>query len=343
MMKSAAAILAIPLDQPERLFTDRSAIKDAARVLLKHWHPDVNHDPLAAQVMAQINVLRTAAERKHWDNTWDRAGFFEFTSLKGLKYEFVALSRSRFDLGETIYNRANVCFVVEQDWADLAENARRMVSSLKFANDEMREEMKIRLPFVTYDTETDKGRTVIVMKKADHQFSLADVIRQSGGKLDPTHVAWIMNAIYTIACYLECASIAHNSFSSDSIFISPKNHYVTLLGGWWYARQHGARLNAMSQHAHKLAPPSMLKDKISNSILDRLMIKALGREMLGDPSGMRLAAPVSQSMIDFLRDAPASSAVEDYARWQKRVLPASFGVPRFIKWDFDQSAIYGVK
>ena len=75
---------------------------------------------------------------------------------------------------------------------------------------------------------------------------------------------------------------------------------------------------------------------------DLELIRALGRELLGDISGARLmrekAAP--PPMLDWLRLPAPQSAVDDYHTWQRQVLTASFGERRFMKLDLSADDLY---
>lgn len=340
---TAQSILAVTESGPEHLFSDRSRIEERYRALLMQWHPDRNrgNETEAAKVSAHINVLHVAVKKKVAAGTWSRPGYFFFETTKGTKYEFKVARKAAFDLGEVLYNQQNVCFVIAQEFADLVENARKVIKSLTYPDDKMRVEMHPRLPWVKADYETQDGRQIIIMAKRPDEYLLSDVLIAAGGKFETAHVAWLMNAVYDILCYLHWAGVAHNSISPDSIFISPSMHSASLLGGWWYAKPTGARLNAMSRRAFNIAPPGMRADKKASRSLDRLMIRALGREMLGDIAGMAMDPSVHPKMASFLRGVPDRDAFRDYATWQQSVLPACFGVRRFVKWDFNQSAIYG--
>ena len=68
----------------------------------------------------------------------------------------------------------------------------------------------------------------------------------------------------------------------------------------------------------------------------------MGRELLGDISGMRLphekAAP--QAMLEWLRLPASNDAAEEYRIWQQDILKESFGARRFVEMKLSHGDIY---
>ncbi|HVZ40008.1 MAG TPA: J domain-containing protein [Candidatus Kapabacteria bacterium] len=340
---SAAALLSIPITEPERLFAgDAGAIRLAYHQLALHWHPDRNSDPQAAEVTAQINRLHDAAAARLWAGGALGLGFVELPGADGRLRRIRYRRRRAFELGEMLYGDTSLVFLVRGDCADLFENGRNALKGLRYRDGAMQAEMARCLPQVLDCFSTGNGACVMAIGKTPDTFLLLDVLEASEGTIDARHVAWIANRIYNIACYLGWAGITHNAIAPDTVFISPKQHQCMLLGGWWYAQPSGTRLAALPARSHIHAPPAILRDALADPQLDLAMIRVLCRELLGDISGMMLAArgAAPQPMIDFLRGPAASYAPAEYAAWSNRILPDSFGARRFVEMSISAGDIY---
>jgi len=151
-----------------------------------------------------------------------------------------------------------------------------------------------------------------------------------------------MSSLYNTACYLNFAKIAHHDFSPSSIFVAPQQHTTALLGGWWYAAQMGSPLQAMPARTVDLTPDEILKSKKADGRVDLELIRATGRELLGDPNGSRLlgSKEVPQALADWLRLPTSGDALTDYRAFKDEVLPRSFGKRRYVEWNLAPSAIY---
>lgn len=336
----AAEILAIGIDQPEILFKDRHGLKAQFKTFAMKWHPDRCKHPKAGAVLAHINALFQAAEAKTMAGVWSPPGEVEFSCTDGKLRKIRYRRRFKTDVGETFYSPTLVAFVVDNGFADLFNDAIRTISALSYADVPMKTEISKYMPSITKTFETKSGSMVLVIPKTPDVYCLADVFRSLGNKVPPAHVAWILNGVYNVACYLQWAKLCHGDISMESIFISPKYHSVMLYGGWWYAHKQDTKINALPARSHRLAPPDTLKTKIDDGRLDLFLTRALGREILGDPSGMKLSGmSVPKEMERFLRMPAGHSARLDYFHWGEN-LKASFGPRRFIELAVNESDIF---
>lgn len=322
--RSADAILA--MREPEQLFTSPATAKSEHRELLKIWHPDINADERAADVSARINELYLFALRRIEAGTWHTPGLLEIVGMDGGKRRVRYRMKHAFELGEMVYGDTVLAFLVNPEHADLFKIGRERLARLAFRDDHMRKEMARFLPKVLSTFEAQDGRHVMVQEKTPDVFLLRDVLAALGGEIDARHVAWIGSAFHNIACYLEWARLTHNGISIDTCFVSPKMHSGLLLGGWWYSAEFGTRLKAVPEHVYRFAPPDILRAKRAEYRLDLTLLRTMLRELLGDATGMTLAAAgkSNKPMVDFLRRPTSGSAREDYAHWGDKVLrPAS--------------------
>jgi len=116
--------------------------------------------------------------------------------------------------------------------------------------------------------------------------------------------------------------------------VSPEHHSGALLGNWWYALPTGDTIKNVPKSTFNVIPSKVLKDKIATQKIDTELIKAIGREMLGDKTGGRLAknSKIPAALTNWVCCPGGASALEDYKKWDS-VLKDSFGARRFVKLD----------
>ena len=351
---SAEKLLDIPEAEPERLFSgDAATAKSEFKRLAMRWHPDHNRNDKAAEnVFTHVDVLFKSAVRKIEKGGWrEPAVKIEDEEpnvlilraktggqpIKRIRYR----KHAGFELGDCYIGRTIVAYVVKNDYADLFENARRIIAGFRYGSSAMRDEVYRSLPAIQGVFHT-ADRCVMVVRKAPDLIRLRDVLDHVGGRLDPRHVAWIGSTLHNLACYLGWARLTHNALSLENYFISPPDHSGALLGGWWYAKPEGAKLDALPKATTRYCPPDIVRDKRADGRTDLELVRAIARELLGDGSGMRLASErlATPLMIDWLRHPTASGAVADYRQWSEIILPASFGKRRFTRLEVSASDIY---
>jgi hypothetical protein len=89
---------------------------------------------------------------------------------------------------------------------------------------------------------------------------------------------------------------------------------------------------------------SALTDGRALPAIDLELIRATGREALGDPVGTRLSRDdaIPRPFAAWLRTPGSGDPVEDYRDWSA-VLTESFGARRFVEMPIKASDIYGME
>lgn len=341
---TADDILAIPALEPERFFAapDPDAIKKLVRSLSMKWHTDRNDHPRAGEVFDRVQKLAEAAADKIRLGTWEIPGLLRFAGRDGAQFELKYASKLGIDVGTMYVGRTAVGFDISQDNLDLLENAERRLTGLTYANDAMRAEFVRYFPVMVKKVETPTG-AVLILNKTPDVLLLQDVLAHYNGKMPARHAAWVISRLLNIACYLERqGQIAHNAIGPDTVFISPQHHSACILGGWWFTTGLGERLLAAPQRMVLAAPPDVLQKKVGDTRTDMEMIKALGRELLGDTTGVRLAndSAVPPALVDWLQLSTHQSAVATYREWQERVLIDAFGARKFVEMNISHDTLY---
>ncbi len=343
-----AAVLAIPADKPERLFKCGSDdIKQAYRLLAMQWHPDRNGDPSAPAVFQHIGRLVASAQEKIACGEWQGRGSARFVAIDGKVYEIHYLRRHRFELGTMYVAGTAVAFEVDRAHADLVRNAERSIKDFRYADAGMRTQIGRCLPAFPFSAAFETATAyVIVMRKSSDLLLLRDVLDHVDGRLDARHVAWVISSLLNLCCYFQYAGITHNALSPDTCFISPPEHSVAILGGWWYAAASGERMVAAPASTLAWAPHDLLASKKATIRTDLELVRAIGRELLGDISGVRLGRESAakqarkQAMSNWLQLPASDNAIEEYRTWRNQVLYDSFGARRFAELPLTESDIY---
>ena len=334
-MLSAEQILKIPLSNPELLFPEKEtkAIKAFFRDLVKVWHPDVSLATEAEEVFKHINMLYKKATYKSMTDTWDSYGRETITTVGGKTYRFKYqyMFKNSFSINFVGHSRSIWRF--DKCHAEHFLRAVETLKGLKFSSKRMEKGVGAYLP--TYDTyETDRYYVLAVHKTKD-QVPLKALLKYYKGIIDPKHVAWMISSILNLTCYLKWAGLTHNDISIDTCFVSPEHHSISLFGGWGFACKVGDKLKAMPKRTYQLTPASVKANKLAAHIVDTQLVRALGRELLGNASGSSLYKnkDVPEVFVNWFMLPGSDDPMKDYEVWMKKILPAAYGKRRFIKMD----------
>jgi len=352
-------LLKIPQARPERLFSnDPDEAKKQHRKLVSKWHPDQN-PTVDERVMAHVNVLYELAIFRIATDTWVIPGVITFKTVDGKKFQLKYRSHCQFELGDIYVGDNLVAYSLFKDNEDLYKNAKSVIKNFKFADDKMKDEIKKLLPEIKAELETD-DRLVMLIKKTPDQLLLSDVLdyykdlsvkafldRNGNGveAADPKHVAWMVSRLFNLTCYLKYSKLVHSGITLDSCFISPEFHTVSLLGGWWYACKAGEQLNALPAIAVEFTPQSVIDKQLADHLIDLELVKAAGRELLGDIVGSKLVMNknIPVPMVNWLREPAKGDAYEEFKVWQSKILVDSFGPRRYVELKLSANEVYGSK
>jgi hypothetical protein len=331
---------------PEEIFSGPGNVEIEYRVLAKKYHPDLNRGDLRAEeVFKQLGVLHTRAKEKIKIGEWIIPGQIDLISTDGNKFRLHYVKEFTNGIATGYIGKSTVVYVIDNEYDDLVQGALQTIQSFSFPSDAVKKEMAFYLPVVKKTFKT-KDRTVIVFEKPEDLIRLRDVVDHYDGKLNPKHAAWITSRMSNFCCWLQHGNkITHNDLSMDTIFICPEHHTAMVIGGWWHSAKIGARMQRRQTGRTIAVLPSTVRDTKQAAITtDLALVRLLGREMLGDATGMSFIKDTSipAPFSAWIREAPIGDPVKDFARWEE-VVVKSFGARRFTKMELKHSDVYKEK
>jgi hypothetical protein len=336
-----ADILAIPEDEPERLFSTPDELAPRYRALALRWHPDRGAGQAAENVFRRVTLLHARAKQRLDAGIWRAPGLLELRGTDGITRRIRHLRDYDIGIGRAYLGRAHLTAVIDAEFSDLAETAAARIEAPKFRDARMAREMSPRLPTPGAREIPLPGGIALVLEMPAGKIRLRDLLAHVGGRLDPKHVGWITSELLNFVCYLEWAGLAHGDLSLDSVFVSPADHAIAVLGGWWFSARIGEKLTALPARTLAVAPRAVLDDKRASTRTDLELIRLLGRELLGDATGAAFRADpkIPRALGEWLRLPAPENPRRDYAAWPA-VLEDSFGPRRFTKLSVTASDIF---
>lgn len=243
-------------------------------------------------------------------------------------------------IGDVIITSNTVAYETVTGFEDVAEAEVQAVESFKFASDTMRKSNERFLPKLKRRIDA-VGVSVSVFDRPADTVLLTDLVRHTGGRIPPKHVAWIVSSLENMACYLAWSKVTHGAFSAENILVSPSMHSIILVGGWGYATLFGQRPKALPERTLSLVPRLAIKGELADPTVDLALIRATALELLGTSGsgGLALMKDVPDAMRMWLSLPPRENAFEDYASWEK-CLVESFGPRKFVKMEVKVADVY---
>ena len=340
-MLDAKTILKTAPAQAKLLFPGgEQEIRRAFRRLVLDWHPDRNPDSQAARVIAHLKALRQVALR---GQGCDLATIQDqrYFSLDGGAFGFPMLKAAETDGERILIGTKTIGFDYPTTLADLGEAAAVTLSSISFADSAMAKHMRDRLPVVEQRV-AHSGGYLILCERPHGSVLLADLIAHFGGSLPARHVAWIISGLEHIGCYLAWAGLSHGAISPKTVFVSPQQHDVHLLGGWGFAVLVGERPRALPRRTLDLVPRLRAPGRTADGLTDPVLIRDTACQALGhaNPATLRTDGAVPADVANWIAIPPSFSGDEDYRSWE-RAREAAFGPQAFVTINTSATEIYG--
>lgn len=310
---------------------DAGRIAAEWRDYAKVWHPDINKDPRAAEVMAHV----TEARERALNGPTPLVAEFKQTNGKLLRFHYN--SRRAWEAGEIFVTPSTVVYRVNVDFADLAylDEKRRW----PFADDRLRDEMTRFLPNRTKVVELATEGKLMIYRRTPDQVLLADLFdRMPAGPVPDIHAMWMVSAMMNICAYLHVQDLTHFAFLPDMLLVSPEMHSVALTGPALYLTEIPNRPKAVPSEILSRWP--ILRDKkkpVPYFVPDTLQVRKIAMQALGvtDLATLRHRDDIFPGLRSFLQSTPNKDTVADYKAWADLR-----GKRKFIPYDLNPQQVY---
>ncbi|AET68102.1 DnaJ-class molecular chaperone with C-terminal Zn finger domain [Desulfosporosinus orientis DSM 765] len=308
--------------------------KEEYRLLVQKYHPDRSKEARAEDVFRKIRDLYAQAESLFVSGQWEESNVREFKTKEGKYKRLKFIKEFPFELGVQYVASSVVVYVLEAEHKKYFDNALQRVSSLRYENKAMEDEFKRYFPEFMDKFETAAGEWVLVIKKTKDFVRLQDLLNYYQGKIEPRHAAWMLSRLGSICCFLDYNGLAHNGISLENCFVSPENHSIALLGGWWYCVGQGEKMLGTQKQIYDVMGPLIKTNKAGCITTDLESIKLMGRELLNK-------AQVPDSYQAWLEKGSADSARKEFVGWNT-ALRNSYGPRKFISMEVGEKEVYSL-
>lgn len=323
----------LSMKEPYELFkSDNEDIRKEYIELMKIYHQDLHYNSkLYIDVCSKINELYNKALQECNEGIRIENNLVKLKGTDGKSYSMKYNICHSFELGEMYIGSNTVMYVLQKEYDYLNYNYIEKLKSIKYANKCMKEEFIKYIPKIIKKINT-KEKSILIIEKSKDLYSLREVLNFYNKKIPSRHVAWILNSLYNIACFIKFNNLNHNGITIDNYFISPKNHYGALLGGWWYTTYKNEEMQGVCKDVYDVMSDYIKESKVSNTTLDLECIKLIGRTILGDKTGINLLLDnsIPKELTLWVRGACSNNPYKEYENYNK-ILDSAFGKRKFIE------------
>ena len=328
-----------------KLFTgSESDIRNKYKSLSQIYHPDINKSKNANDEFIYLTKLYNDAIKllKESKNNRLEHNTISFTE-NGKLYKIRYVRIHEKPLYKLIVSENSITYIISDKYKDYYDNYINYIKYISNVSFPKKKEFDKFFPKIKYNFKTDDNQYIIIINKDPEILPLIDLVNFLNNNIDGKHVAWILNSIYNIVCYLNVNNICHNNILPENIFINTKDHNCYLFGGWWYSVKLKQELKATSKEMYGLYPSITKTNKISIGIIDLEGIKYIGRYLLGDVNGtsLKYKHPDLNILVDFLRLPATNNPFDEYSIWEKNVAHI-YGERKFIDMDISFKSVYGI-
>lgn len=305
--------------------------------LIRMWHPDINPDPRAREVIAVLTRVRSGTGTATPSSLSPRTAF---TRADGTQFGLRPLSTFSDGSAEVIVCEHSVSRIYAEQDADLAGFEIRNIQGFTFADTSMKDEMTRFLPELPKITSLQDGRVMHTFARRRDEMPLSDLLRHTG-KMEIRNAAWIVSGLLNIACWLFWSKTMNGGIRPETVMVSPEFHDVRLLG-WEFATPLSTRPIALPTQTLRLFPSLAAPKTVPPADLDLSMIREVLFTMCGIPhASAMMAGGAPDAIAKWATFAPnKKGAFTDYANW-KTALREAYGKPTFIDMGITPEDIYG--
>ena len=261
--------------------------------------------------------------------------------IKNIKYSTMNFTISHtFELGKMYIGNDLILYLINGKYERVALNAINKINNIKYTNDDMKKEFYKYLPQIKESFRTISGEIGIVIKKDEDLILLRDLLTYCKGKISINEISCILNSLYNIVCFINYNGLIHNGITVDNCFVSIKNHYVALLGGWWYTVESGKYILGALKEINNIINYENNERSKANSAVDLESIRLLGRTLLADNKDILLSKDRndSKNLMIWLEENSSDNPFNEYIKWTS--IYQKMKDKNFISFNIDKDDLY---
>ncbi len=334
-------ILLIEPTKPFDLFQskDEESLKKEYKRLCSQYHPDkhINDFELYNRIFSHLTVLYEKACKDIQIKTLGLKKIFISHDNKEFELSYKKLHTLEF--AQLYISSSLIAYEIKKNNCDLVENFLQfsIFEKMNISKDSMKKEFKKYIPELIQKIDLPNGDILIILKRMKNTISLQDLLIKEQ-KIDSRDVAWIVSSMFNLACFFQHIGIVSCGFSLSNYFIEPQQH-LGILSHYFYTKKIDDKLLALDKNIFNLLTDDFLKEKRAKTLIDLESIKLIGRQLLGDGTGVHLRhdTTIPKEMINFLMQPSSGNAFEDYKVWHNDILIKCFGARKYheMKIHFD--------
>ena len=309
-------------------------VKSKYKELVKKWHPDTNSNPDALNVFTKITELYDKALELLKNGQWEKTNYILISKADGKKIALNYDTYFDFELGTCYVTKTKIVYILGEDKKKYYNNAMQRINNLRYKDKKMEDDLSRFFPKIYQTFKTNNGEYVIVLDKTEDIYPLKKVYEYFGERIEDRHVAWIISRLCNLTCYLKFSGLVHNGININNCFVSPKDHSILLIGGWWYTTKEDERMIGTTKDIFSIMSVSSKESKKSSSLTDLESVKLLGRRLLGETNCRKLSLDnsIPKPFINFLTGGSCNNPYEEFTKWD-RALEDSYGKRKFINME----------
>lgn len=325
----AETLLAIQPDNARPLLDDDFLVQENFQKLKDRWHPNSSDDPRAAEVFVHIFTLR-----KHLQKT---AGTLipvrEFVIADGSVQQIQPLAVHGSESGELLVLENCFCQHFVPASCQLAHAMAQTLNGIHFSDARTKQEMGRFLPHLSQRIELRDGGCLLILPRPSDSVPLAsmrDYLKRTHTTLNEKELAWIGSGLMNISVWLDRSRLMHGGIDDVAVWVDLTTQDVHLHGSWEYATPCGAKPPVLPACTRQLLNDLTDPSNIARSDIDRLSIRRLLRDLLGNPEDAALldGSLIPEPFGHWLISSPAITAIKDFSAW-RAAIKQSWGTERF--------------
>lgn len=304
---------------------DEIKIRQKYRETAKAIHPDVCLDPEASQAFEHLNRLYEQALRDIQCGTWTESNVARLPGFGPIRYRHSM--RTEFGMRYVTDDRVIWLFDGDKRYKNLFSEGLRLIDWSRFSR-KLSDGHKMQIG--TIERETDYA--ISITKDID-EYPLDLFLAAYKDKLDGRDLAWMISRMCDLACFLKVSDIVHNGLEPANLFINPKNHTISLLGGWQYAVKSGQKINGVSREIFDLMSSKARSTGIATSETDIESIRRMLQKIVQGKDD--IPVPV----MDWIVKESSEDALHEFVLWDA-ALEKAYGSRKFKVFSAEADKIY---